>query len=55
MDKKLQQDIRSELEWYTKNYIQSKLTNTKALVFPIDKNNFKAHDIYKILENLYLQ
>lgn len=55
VDKKIYQDVSSDVERYAKTYIQTKLTNTKALVFPIDKNNFKAHDIYKILENLYLQ
>lgn len=43
------------VRWYATQYVQQKMADTKALVFPINKNNFKSKDIVKILENLYLE
>lgn len=42
-----------EINWYAQEYLQSQSSNTKALLLPLDKNNFQASDIRKILENLY--
>lgn len=40
---------------YASKYIQSKMYDTQALVFPINKDNFRSYDIYKVLQNLYLE
>jgi len=55
VDSNISSSQSENIKWYATSYIQQKLSNTKALVLPIDKNNFKASDISKILENLYLE
>jgi hypothetical protein len=41
------------LNWYASKYIQGKLADTKALVMPINLDNIKAYDIYRMMENIY--
>lgn len=55
VDSQLQNNISDEIRWYAQTYLQSKQQNTKALVFPISKDWFKAQDIQAILENLYFE
>ena len=43
------------IKWYASKYIQSRMYDTQALVFPINKDSFKSYDIYKILQNLYME
>ncbi|MEF2175404.1 MAG: hypothetical protein V3575_02935, partial [Candidatus Absconditabacteria bacterium] len=57
VDKDLYSDnqLKNKIQRYSQTYIQSKISDTKAIVFPINKANFKAKDIVRILENLYLE
>jgi hypothetical protein len=55
VDKEIYSDIKSDIEWYAKDYVQQKIENSQALVFPIDTTNFQAKDIAKILDNLYFE
>mgnify|MGYP002853791363 CR=1 FL=1 len=41
------------LQWYTTNYIQQQLSDTKALVMPLNLSKISAYDIYRMLENVY--
>ena len=45
--------ISNWLRWYASQYVQWKLADTKALVMPIDLDNIKAYDIYRMMENIY--
>lgn len=53
VDKDIYNDISSDVQRYASNYIQQRVSNSKATVFPINTDTFKAKDIVKILENLY--
>jgi len=55
VDNKIYKDIQADVERYTRDYIQQQLSNTKALVFPIDVKIFTPAKIAKILENLYFE
>ena len=54
-------NIRSELEWYVEKYIQwddrnnryTAISNSQALVFPVNTDNFSAKNITQLLENIY--
>lgn len=54
VDKDIMPSIEDNLRWYTTEYIQQTVVNSKALVIPVNKTTFQAKDIAKILENLYL-
>ena len=41
------------LKWYTTNYVQNILANTKALVIPLDLKDIHAYDIHRMMENIY--
>jgi hypothetical protein len=41
------------LKWYASEYIQQQLSDTKALVIPLDLKNIHAYDIYRMMENIY--
>jgi len=41
------------LQWYTTNYVQKQLSDTKALVMPLNLSQISAYDIYRMLENVY--
>ena len=53
VDDKIYKWISSWLEWYTTNYVQQKLSDTKALVIPLNLENIHAYDIYRMMENIY--
>lgn len=55
VDKDIYQDIANNLKRYTINYIQKKIANSKAVVFPIDTTTMKAHEISQMLENMYFE
>ena len=46
-------NLKNSLERYTTQYIQQKISNSKAVVFPLDTTVVKSRDIAKLLENLY--
>jgi hypothetical protein len=45
--------LKNSIDRYTSNYIQQKISNSRAIVFPIDTTAIKARDITKMLENIY--
>lgn len=53
VDKDIYNQLNSDLNRYTTQYIQKRISHTKATVFPINTDTFKAKDITKILENIY--
>jgi hypothetical protein len=55
VDKDIYQSIKTNLVRYTTTYIQSKIANSKAVVFPIDTTTMKAHEISQMLENMYFE
>ncbi len=55
VDKDIYKDITTDLVRYTTRYIQRKISNSKAIVFPIDTTTLKAHEISQILENMYFE
>ena len=46
-------NFKNSLERYTTQYIQSKISNSKAVVFPLDTTTVNSRDIAKLLESLY--
>jgi len=44
---------KTSIDRYATQYIQSKISNSHAIVFPIDKATITAPDIAKMLTNLY--
>ena len=55
VDKNIYQGIENNLKRYTINYLQQKIGNSKAVVFPIDTTTMKAHEISQMLENMYFE
>ncbi|MCX6825442.1 MAG: VCBS repeat-containing protein [candidate division SR1 bacterium] len=55
VDKNIYEGIKTNLERYTTSYIQQKIANSKAVVFPIDTTTMKAFEISKMLENMYFE
>ena len=53
VDSKIYSWIKSGLDWYTTHYVQQRLSDTKALVIPLDLKNIHAYDIYRMMENIY--
>lgn len=53
VDEKLYPSISKDLERYATSYIQAKYHNSKALVMPINTQEYTAPEITKLLENLY--
>jgi hypothetical protein len=53
VDKDIYNALSSDIQRYASNYIQWRISNTKATVFPINTQTFKAKDIVKLLENIY--
>lgn len=53
VDKDIYPENQEDIQWYTTQYIQKKLNNTKAIVLPINIKNIKAFEISKMLENIY--
>ena len=57
---KIYDGIKDKIEWYATKYIQwdwgdsyTAISNSKALVFPINVDNFSAKNIVQLLENMY--
>ena len=57
---KIYNQIKNDVEWYATNYIQwawdnqyTAISNSKALVFPVNTDNFSAKNITQLLENIY--
>ena len=53
VDDKIYDSISSDVSRYASNYIQGKLSDTKALVMPLDLDNISAYDIHRMMENIY--
>jgi hypothetical protein len=53
VDKDIYASSKSDIEWYATQYIQQRISNSKALVMPINTENFKAIDLVRMLENIY--
>ncbi len=41
------------LKWYATDYVQQQLSDTKALVIPLNLQSIHAYDIYRMMENVY--
>ena len=41
------------LKWYATDYVQQQLSDTKALVIPLNLQDIHAYDIYRMMENVY--
>jgi hypothetical protein len=53
VDEDMYDDIEDDIERYASDYIQGTISNTKAVVYPINTTTFKAQDITQMLENMY--
>ena len=53
VDDKIYNGISGDLNWYATSYIQDKLTDTKALVIPLNLDKIDAYDIYRMMQNIY--
>ena len=53
VDKDIYKNSESDIKWYASQYIQSRISDSKAIVLPIDTKNFVAKDIVALLENMY--
>ena len=53
VDDQIYDSISNGLSRYTTNYVQQQLSDTKALVMPLNLNNISAYDIYRMMENIY--
>ncbi len=53
VDNRIYKGISDDLKWYATNYVQQKLSDTKALVIPLDLTKIHAYDIYRMMENIY--
>ena len=52
VDSKIYDSISWWLKSYT-SYVQQNLSDTKALVIPLDLTNIHAYDIHRMMENIY--
>jgi len=53
VDKNIYKWLETDIKWYASQYIQSHISDSKAIVLPIDTKNFAAKDIAAMLENMY--
>ena len=53
VDDKVYSSIQGDLQRYTTQYIQKEIPDSKALVIALDTSAIDAHQIYKMLENIY--
>ncbi len=53
VDSAIYKDISSDLDWYASSYIQQKLSDTKALILPLQLETVSAYDIHRMMENIY--
>lgn len=45
--------LKDDINRYASRYIQSKLSNSRAIIFPLNTTTIHAQDIAKMLENIY--
>jgi len=53
VDDKIYSWISGWLSWYASDYVQQKLSDTKALVIPLDLTDIHAYDIFRMMQNIY--
>ena len=53
VDDKIYDHISSWLKWYATDYVQKQLSDTKALVMPLNLSKISAYDIHRMMENIY--
>jgi hypothetical protein len=53
VDSNIYNNLKSDITWYAKDYIQKNNKNYKAIVLPVDTTKIKASDLYKLIQNLY--
>ncbi|MBS8121698.1 hypothetical protein [Candidatus Vampirococcus lugosii] len=47
--------VGNDIKRYAQNYIQGSISDSKAIIIPVNIDNFTAPDIVKILQNLYFE
>ena len=52
VDNQIYDSISGDVSWYA-SYIQRKLSDTKAIVLPLQLQTVSAYDIHRMLENIY--
>jgi len=55
VDQSLYQTYQTQIDRYASEYVQAQYSESKALIIPIQAQNFQAHDIHKMLQNLYFE
>jgi hypothetical protein len=45
--------LKNSIDRYATEYIQQKISDSKAVIFPIDADAIKARDISKMVEAIY--
>lgn len=55
VDSDVYEHNENEISWYAQEYVQQRIWNSKALVLPINVDNFHAKDVMNMLENLYFE
>jgi hypothetical protein len=55
VDEAIYDAIDTELQRYTTSYLQQKLSDTKAVVLPINTDEYMAWDVVTLLDNLYFE
>lgn len=53
VDEQLVVPLKKDLQRYASEYIQSEITDSKALVLPVNLKTISSYDLYKMLENVY--
>jgi hypothetical protein len=53
VDDKIYPAIQGDLQRYATQYIQQEIPDSKALVISLNLDNIDAHQIYKMMENIY--
>jgi hypothetical protein len=55
VDESIYDDLTTEIQRYTTSYLQQKLSDTKAVVLPINTTEYMSWDIVTLLDNLYFE
>jgi hypothetical protein len=53
VDNSIYGSISTLVERYASNYVQQQLSDTKALVMPLNLSKISAYDIHRMMENIY--
>ena len=53
VDNRIYDSISWPLQWYASSYVQQQLSDTKALVMPLNLSSVSAYDIHRMMENIY--